>query len=264
MSNFHNNMTKCPFSPKSTPTCSVLGNDKKCPLPKFATEFFTECPYGKRIQDQRPYDHNVAQILAFFTECPYGQRIDASKCPYGQSHSVLKCPYLSNKHRDDNISKHAGYTKCSFVRNAVRKCPYALKHHHDDGKVFAKCPNGQRVSKHFHAHLPTSYRDSCAHGRYVNECFKDYPYVGIVTSSGHRIAQESRQVPEKAEIDVKPKDGSIKQPFTTDQLAKCPIPGVRKVAGDEESDKCPVLGILPFNEKCPIIPNSKRDSAVIF
>ncbi|KAI9484107.1 MAG: hypothetical protein EXX96DRAFT_165554 [Benjaminiella poitrasii] len=220
----------------------------------FAKEFFTECPYGRRATAECPYGREVASHTAhpkyakeFFTECPYGRRV-ANECPYGRG--------LVEDSKGDYHSKYSDYAEEFFT-----ECPYGRR-------ATAECPYGREVvekaSKHdiSHCHRKSSHPD------YLDEFFMECPY-------GRRVAEEcpyGHEVLEKAGVEVPPlkkteeakvlEEEPAKCPFASmagaDQ-SKCPVSGATNAAEDQKtSGKCPVGGVLPQSEKCPISPNYKK------
>lgn len=260
ISNFHI-MKECLVAPKSVSHCPVLAHKKKAPAANFAIKFFTECPYGKRAQDQCPYGRKLSQANVFYTECPYGQRMAASKCPYAQmshkrSHSTCKfyteCPYgqrLSSPRCPHSQYATEFFTECPYgQRVAATSCPYGQKltrsvHNHNGftEKFFTECPYGQRLVAsecpydHDIAQSDKTKNESRRESEsiFVEELFTECPH-------GRRAAEDcpyGQQVLEKAGIEVSPLKNN-------EEPAKCPF--VSMPVADQAN--CPVAVVLKVDE----------------
>ncbi|KAI8642125.1 hypothetical protein BD408DRAFT_417118 [Parasitella parasitica] len=289
--------TECPYGKKATTECpygkGILEKTNKNTdshfhdlghahsgigkTPEYATEFFTECPYGRRVADQCPYGHEILEkahkkVLnahhghghghghghaslsgyaeEFFIECPYGKKA-ASQCPYGQE-ILNKTHQKTMKAHHHHYGKHGHpdyleefFTECPYGKKAANQCSYG----HEILERARKSPKS-----------PKSRNSSSERPDYVDEFFLECPY-------GKKAAEEcpyGHDLLEKAGVEVPPlkkhDEDSVKCPFA--DLAspgeKCPVSGAANNASATTAGKCPVGGVLPQSEKCPISPNYKK------
>ncbi|CEP19789.1 hypothetical protein [Parasitella parasitica] len=126
----------------------------------YMQEFFTECPYGKKVAGQCPYGHEILEkankshrrgssrnnnnhpdyVDEFFFECPYGKKA-AEECPYGHrllEKAGVEVPPLK-KHDEESV-------KCPFASLASPgdKCPVsgATNDNTASATTAGKCPVG--------------------------------------------------------------------------------------------------------------------------
>lgn len=276
--------TECPYGKKATAECpygkEILDKAHKGKAshfhghghgieksPEYATEFFTECPYGRRAADQCPYGHEILEKAhkktvnahhghghghtdyaeEFFTECPYGKKV-ADQCPYGRE-------ILDKAHKNTVKSHHHGNNgHPDYVEEFFTECPYGKK-------AADQCPYGfeiiEKASK-----SPKSRRSSSDHSDYVDEFFLECPY-------GKKAAEEcpyGHNLLEKAGVEVAPlkkhdehSGEPVKCPFSNlaSPSDKCSVSGATDAA-TTTIGKCPVGGVMPQSEKCPISPNYKK------
>ncbi|KAL9550777.1 hypothetical protein MBANPS3_004561 [Mucor bainieri] len=336
--------TECPYGKKATAECpygkEILEKAHKGKashfhghghghssgkVPEYATEFFTECPYGRRVADQCPYGHDIVEkahkktisahhghghghghharhpdyAQEFFTECPYGKKV-ADQCPYGQEILDKAHNKKSVKSHHHGSGAHPDYveeffTECPYGKKVADQCPYgheilekahkktASAHHHGNNghpdyveEFFTECPYGKKVADqcpYGHDILEKanksskSRRSSSDHSDYVDEFFLECPY-------GKKAAEEcpyGHNLLEKAGVDVPPlkkqeegSEESAKCPFASMASPgdKCPVSGATDATATatatKSAGKCPVGGVMPQSEKCPISPNYKK------
>ncbi|KAI8091964.1 hypothetical protein BDF21DRAFT_410584 [Thamnidium elegans] len=232
--------TECPYGRKAVSGCPAFSEGSKPFSSDYASQFFNECPYGKRAQKQCPYGRRLSRDSS---NCPEFVDQCSKKCP-SCCKAAEGCPYgkrLTGKTKEhDGKFQHGGDSNITnFVQEFFSECPYGKR-------ATAECPYGREVlnklgdhggsSIHPHHHKNSKQFDEffteCPYGRKAAE---DCPY-------GHKVL-------ENAGIPIP----DLKK-HTEDEPAKCPF---ASMAGADKS-KCPVGGVMPQSEKCPISPNYKK------
>lgn len=271
---FHEFFTECPVGRKSVSGCPALGNDKTSShlSSNYANQFFTECPYGKRAATECPYgkellenahkdhrnslhDHDRVPEYAseFFTECPYGKRI-ADKCPYGHEIAEKAHKNLARRHHHRHHHPHHDSDQHHDYEKFFTECPYGKK-------IANKCPYGHEIlEKACRPSKSAGNSSSSSHPDYIDDFFLECPYGKKTAETcpyGHDLL-------ERAGVEVPPLK---KQNETNKENPKCPFASmastestcpVSSADSSKTGNKCPVGGILPQGEKCPMSPNYKR------
>ncbi|KAI9249070.1 HSP20-like chaperone [Helicostylum pulchrum] len=213
--------TECPYGRKAVSGCPALSEGNKPFSSDYASQFFNECPYGKRAQKQCPYGRRLSRDSS-----KHPDFVDQyfKKCPSGHK-AVEECPYGKRligktKEHDDEF-----FSECPYGKRATEECPYGRE-------VLSKLGGHGESFNHKNCKQFDEFFTECPYGRKAAE---DCPY-------GHKVL-------EKAGIPV----ADLKK-HTEGDPAKCPF---ASMAGDDKS-KCPVGGVMPQSENCPISPNYKK------
>ncbi|CAO3653776.1 unnamed protein product [Mucor fragilis] len=241
---------------------------------EYATEFFTECPYGRRVADQCPYGHDIVEkaqkktiharhpdyAQEFFTECPYGKKV-AGRCPYGQE-------ILDKAHNKARVKSHhhASNGHPDYVEEFFTECPYGKK-------VADQCPYGHEILEKAHKKTVNAHHHrNNGHPDYVEDFFTECPYGKKVADQcpyGHEILEKANKSPKSRRSSSAHSDYVdeffLECPYGKKAAEECPyghnllekagvnVPPLKKHEKDnEEPTKCPFASMASPGDKCPV------------
>lgn len=224
--------TECPYGRKAVSEGPALSEGKKPFSSDYASQFFNECPYGKRAQKQCPYGRRLSRdsskphdfVDQYFTKCPSGIKA-AEECPYGKRLIGKAKEHDGKFHQggDSNVPNFVQefFSECPYGKRATEDCPYGRE-------VLSKLGDHGESSAHPHHHKNSTQ---------IDEFFTECPY-------GRKAAEDCPHVHKLLE------EGGIPVLDSKKHTENDP-------AGTNKS-KCPVGGVMPQSEKCPISPNYKK------